>query len=177
MIYGNPPFHAIPGGPLSKMNKIADPTHRIDYPSMAIFNLPGMSDCPSMPTAVTIPSEAITTMRGCLDYHKDRRLTIPQLLDHEFLSPTGPCTSTSQPKCRCLRQTLHRQAPRGSPRSRWLFSFPSSRSRGISGRHHRRSRTTSSTNLQHRTLLQHHRKRTGTGCTLQTGAISLSVGV
>ncbi|BEI83956.1 hypothetical protein CcaverHIS002_0405600 [Cutaneotrichosporon cavernicola] len=93
MVYGNPPFHAIPGGPLSKMNKIADPTHRIDYPLTAVFSPPGMSDSPPTQTAVTIPSEAIATMRGCLDYHKVRRLTIPQLLDHEFLSPSGPRNS------------------------------------------------------------------------------------
>ncbi|CAK9786817.1 unnamed protein product [Cutaneotrichosporon oleaginosum] len=95
MIYGNPPFHAIPGGPLSKMNKIADPTHRIDYPPTAIFNPPGMSDRPHMPTTVSIPIEAIATMRGCLDYHKDRRLTISQLLDHEFLSPASPTRNSS----------------------------------------------------------------------------------
>ncbi|BEJ14778.1 hypothetical protein CspHIS471_0405450 [Cutaneotrichosporon sp. HIS471] len=93
MVYGNPPFHAIPGGPLSKMNKIADPTHHIDYPLTAVFNPPGMADSPPTQTAVTIPSEAIATMRGCLDYHKVRRLTIPQLLDHEFLSPPGPRNS------------------------------------------------------------------------------------
>ncbi|GMK59321.1 hypothetical protein CspeluHIS016_0703360 [Cutaneotrichosporon spelunceum] len=87
MVYGNPPFHAIPGGPLSKMNKIADPTHRIDYPPTTSFSPPGG---PATPTAVTVPSEAIATMRGCLDYHKDRRFTIPELLDHEFLSPSGP---------------------------------------------------------------------------------------
>lgn len=123
MIYGNPPFHAIPGGPLSKMNKIADPTHRIDYPSAAIFNPPGMSDRPSMPTTVTIPGEAIATMRGCLDYHKDKRLTIPQLLDHEFLSPTGSQNNSTplvgrpaDPRRPAIRLDLDHQGADGGPR-------------------------------------------------------------
>lgn len=87
MIYGNPPFHSIPGGPLSKMNRIADPTHRINFPSNSVFNPITMTD--SKPMTVGVPSAAIATMRGCLDYHKDRRLTIPELLAHDFLSSSG----------------------------------------------------------------------------------------
>lgn len=129
MIYGNPPFHSIPGGPLSKMNKIADPTHRIEYPSNAVFQRTAMTDGPSEPTMVAVPSAAITTMRGCLDYHKDRRLTIPQLLEHDFLSSSGSAygkfgrlrfqvqTGTrADPSITTTRRDLDHERTNGSPR-------------------------------------------------------------
>lgn len=83
MIYGSPPFHHIPGGPLIKMNKIADPNFRIDYPSTTSTN----------PTPV--PPDAISAMQSCLEYNKDKRLTIPQLLAHSFLCPLATSRSTS----------------------------------------------------------------------------------
>lgn len=91
MIYGNPPFQHIGGGPLPKMNAIADPNHHIDYPSMAIPKYAtGADGNPVDPNslAVTVSSSAIDTMRRCLAYRKEHRLTIPELLQHEFLRPT-----------------------------------------------------------------------------------------
>lgn len=85
MIYGSPPFQYINGGPLPKMNAIADPSHRIDYPSKAVCR-PMAAD--ARPIAVIIPVAAVASMRSCLNYNKDHRLTIPQLLEHEFLSPS-----------------------------------------------------------------------------------------
>ncbi|WWC91347.1 uncharacterized protein L201_006290 [Kwoniella dendrophila CBS 6074] len=36
MIYGSPPFQHIGGGPLAKMQVIADPRHVVDYPEIAV---------------------------------------------------------------------------------------------------------------------------------------------
>lgn len=122
MIYGNPPFHSIPGGPLSKMNKIADPNHRIDYPSTCVFRPPPNSEGPLEPTSVPVPSEAITTMRGCLDYRKDHRLTIPQLLEHHCLSASERCKllcyglRADIPSLATTRRNLDHQGANGSPR-------------------------------------------------------------
>ena len=90
MIYGNPPFAHIPGGPLPKMNAIADPKYVITYPAEAIpkANLGPhgmMEDHTAL--AVRVGPTAIDTMRRCLAYQKERRLTIPELLRHEFLHP------------------------------------------------------------------------------------------
>lgn len=86
MVYGSPPFHHIPGGPLIKMNKIADPSFRIDYPATSTSGS-SLHASASQPVSVSVPPEAIAAMRSCLEYNKDRRLTIPQLLGHEFLAP------------------------------------------------------------------------------------------
>lgn len=90
MIYGSPPFHHITAGPLAKMNAIADPSYRITYPSTAIAktsSLPGQPSPASVP--VVVPTTAISTMRSCLAYNKDNRLTIPKLLQHDFLTRNG----------------------------------------------------------------------------------------
>ena len=81
MVYGNPPFQHIGGGPLSKMNIIADASHRIDYPVQA--KPKGLQD----DFAVTVPPAAIDAMQRCITYRKEQRLTIPELLVHEFLRP------------------------------------------------------------------------------------------
>jgi serine/threonine-protein kinase TTK/MPS1 len=96
MIYGSAPFAHIPGGPLTKMNYIADANHRIEYPAQAIprgaTGQQGQSADPAK-MAVTVMPSAIDTMRHCLAYSKDDRLTIPRLLEHEFLQPRLDCTS------------------------------------------------------------------------------------
>jgi serine/threonine-protein kinase TTK/MPS1 len=73
------------------MNCIADPKHRIDYPAEAIPR--GATSQQGQPVdpqsmAVAVMPSAIDTMRHCLAYSKDERLTIPKLLEHEFLQPT-----------------------------------------------------------------------------------------
>ncbi|KAL1406065.1 Serine/threonine kinase mps1 [Vanrija albida] len=100
MIYGGPPFQHISAGPLAKMNAIADPSHRISYPPTAVAkmsSLPGQS-APN-PVPVVIPPAAISTMRSCLAYNKDNRMTIPELLQDDFLTrkagPAAPPNSTS----------------------------------------------------------------------------------
>ena len=90
MIYGNPPFAHIPGGPLPKMNAIADPKYVISFPAeavpKAILGSQGLiADGTSL--AVRVGPAAVDTMRRCLAYRKEYRLTIPELLQHEFLHP------------------------------------------------------------------------------------------
>nr|XP_019047916.1 TTK protein kinase [Kwoniella bestiolae CBS 10118]OCF26846.1 TTK protein kinase [Kwoniella bestiolae CBS 10118] len=92
MIYGSPPFQHISGGPLAKMQVIADPRHFIDYPEMAVpkatvgLALDGHPTDPAS-LAVSVSPSAIDTMQRCLSYRKEHRLTIPELLHHEFLKP------------------------------------------------------------------------------------------
>lgn len=92
MIYGNPPFNSIPGGPLAKMNTIANSSHVVSYPEQAIpRSTMGVNGVPTDPSsmAVTVPLSAISTMQSCLAYKKENRLTIPELLDHEFINPAA----------------------------------------------------------------------------------------
>nr|KIR84067.1 TTK protein kinase [Cryptococcus tetragattii IND107] len=92
MIYGNPPFQHISGGPLAKMGVIADPNHVVTYPEVAVpktavgFSLDGH---PTDPASLSVPvsPSAIDSMKRCLAYRKEHRLTIPELLQHEFLKP------------------------------------------------------------------------------------------
>ncbi|OCF72575.1 TTK protein kinase [Kwoniella mangroviensis CBS 8886] len=92
MIYGNPPFQHIGGGPLAKMQVIANPQHVIEYPEVAVpkatvgVALDGHPIDPAS-LAVSIAPAAIDTMQRCLSYRKEHRLTIPELLHHEFLKP------------------------------------------------------------------------------------------
>jgi serine/threonine-protein kinase TTK/MPS1 len=85
MIYGNPPFHHISGGPLAKMTYVGDPKHRIEYPEVAVPKLGAGQPNPSL--AVTVLPSAIDSMKRCLMYRKEQRLTIPELLQHDFLRP------------------------------------------------------------------------------------------
>lgn len=90
MVYGSPPFAHIPGGPLTKMGYIADPNHRVEYPTTAVPR--GATDSQGQPIdpaslAVRVMPAAIDSMRACLAYAKEKRLTIPKLLEHEFLQP------------------------------------------------------------------------------------------
>ncbi|WWD06607.1 hypothetical protein V865_004700 [Kwoniella europaea PYCC6329] len=92
MIYGNPPFQHIGGGPLAKMQVIANPQHVIEYPEVAVpkatvgVSLDGHPIDPAS-LAVSVAPAAIDTMQRCLAYRKEHRLTIPELLHHEFLKP------------------------------------------------------------------------------------------
>nr|XP_031862296.1 uncharacterized protein CI109_002261 [Kwoniella shandongensis]KAA5529368.1 hypothetical protein CI109_002261 [Kwoniella shandongensis] len=92
MIYGAPPFQHIGGGPLAKMGVIADPNHSIMYPEIAIPKTAvgvGLDGQPIDPAtlAVAVSPAAIDSMKRCLAYRKEHRLTIPELLHHEFLKP------------------------------------------------------------------------------------------
>ena len=102
MVYGNPPFAQIGGGPLPKMNAIADPSHRITYPETAIpkssIGVDGSVNDPSS-LAVLVDPTAIDSMKRCLSYRKEQRLTIPELLVHEFLRPRAKRECAIQRRC------------------------------------------------------------------------------
>ncbi|TYJ55279.1 hypothetical protein B9479_003998 [Cryptococcus floricola] len=92
MIYGSPPFQHITGGPLAKMGVIADANHRIAYPEIAVPKTAvgfGLDGHPLDPASLAVPvsPEAIDSMQRSLAYRKEHRLTIPELLQHEFLKP------------------------------------------------------------------------------------------
>ncbi|KAK8843417.1 hypothetical protein IAR55_007074 [Kwoniella newhampshirensis] len=92
MIYGSPPFQHIGGGPLARMGVIADPNHIITYPEMAVPKTAvgvGLDGHPINPAtlAVAVSPAAIDSMQRCLSYRKEHRLTISELLHHEFLKP------------------------------------------------------------------------------------------
>lgn len=89
MVYGTLPFSHIAGGPLSRMNYIADPRHVINYPELAIPKVSTGIDPHTM--AVKVMPSAIDSMQRCLAYSKDDRYTIPELLNHEFLRPRLDC--------------------------------------------------------------------------------------
>ncbi|WOO83461.1 Serine/threonine-protein kinase mph1 [Vanrija pseudolonga] len=106
MIYGSPPFHHITAGPLAKMNAIADPSYRITYPPTAIAktsSLPGQPSPTSVP--VVVPTTAISTMRSCLAYNKDNRLTIPKLLQHDFLTRNEPTVPSLPPNSTSITES------------------------------------------------------------------------
>lgn len=123
MIYGVPPFHRITGGPLAKMNAIADPSHRIDFPSTSSPR--SSSTAPPHPP-VTVPPSAIVAMRSCLEYDKERRMTIPQLLRDEFLSPIKRGVSSCPFHCQHCQRLTKQISPRKqlrSRKSRWRCSL------------------------------------------------------
>ena len=86
MLYGQPPFQRIPGGPLPKMSAIADPGHRIDYRASVGSRSAQAKEDASQDT-VPIPPAAIDAIKRCLEYRKEDRLSIPDLLSHDFLKP------------------------------------------------------------------------------------------
>lgn len=88
MIYGSPPFQHIGGGPLPKMNAIANSAYVIDYPSHAVPKPAPGRDEPAPEWSIRVLPSAIDVMQGCLKYKKEFRFTIPDLLVHEFLIPT-----------------------------------------------------------------------------------------
>ncbi|KAK4686898.1 serine/threonine-protein kinase TTK/MPS1, partial [Tremellales sp. Uapishka_1] len=103
MVYGNPPFHHINGGPMIRLNAIANPNHKIDYPEVAVprpvIGRSGQTSDQSN-LAVSVNPAVIDSMMRCLAYRKEHRHTIPELLLHEFLKPSRnpsalPLDSTS----------------------------------------------------------------------------------
>ncbi|KAG9083303.1 Dual-specificity kinase, spindle pole body (SPB) duplication and spindle checkpoint function, partial [Ceratobasidium sp. 370] len=88
MIYGRPPFYAIPG-PVPKLRAISDPNHVIDYPALSIPTVPS-SDKDGAPRqivewATPVPPDVVETLKGCLTRDPKQRRTIPELLDDPWL--------------------------------------------------------------------------------------------
>lgn len=86
MVYGNPPFHGVSGGAMVKMQVIGSGQHVIEFPERAVSKITDAQDGRVIHTQqISIPYSARHTMRSCLSYQKDNRLTIPELLSHNFL--------------------------------------------------------------------------------------------
>ena len=80
------------------MTYIANPEHLIAYPKLAKSPQGAERKASSMEIdSVKIGPAAIDTMKRCLSYKKEDRLTIPELLQHPFLHPQtqGRLASTS----------------------------------------------------------------------------------
>ena len=69
-----------------KMQVIGSGQHVIEFPERAVTKIIDAKDGRMVHTQhVSIPYSARQTMRSCLSYQKDNRLTIPELLSHNFL--------------------------------------------------------------------------------------------
>lgn len=89
---------------MPKMNAIADPSYQITYPEMAVPRPVGSVESGSKISshlAVIVNPTAIDTMKRCLAYRKEQRLTIPELLQHEFLRPQAKSESTVSVRGNC----------------------------------------------------------------------------
>ena len=77
------------------MKAIADSSHQIAYPETAVPKT--VIDSQGRPSdaavsAIIVDPTSIDSMKRCLAYKKDQRLTIPELLHHEFLRPQAKGT-------------------------------------------------------------------------------------
>jgi len=96
MIYGHTPFQHITGNIMAKLHTIADPNTRIEYPATSVSGPSATVGNPTPPRyTVPVPTAAISSIRGCLEHDKEKRLTIPELLKHEFLVPRLNASSSS----------------------------------------------------------------------------------
>ncbi|QRV77989.1 Serine/threonine-protein kinase [Ceratobasidium sp. AG-Ba] len=100
MIYGRPPFYAIPG-PVPKLRAISDPNHVIDYPAQSIPTVPS-SEKDGAPKqipewATPVPPDVIETLKGCLTRDPKQRKTIPDLLDDPWLRSWRHTSGNSEP--------------------------------------------------------------------------------
>lgn len=93
MIYGQPPFQHLPF--LQKMRAIPDHNHVIEFPEYSIPTLPASKgsngDQISPPTKLDhlkrrVRSDVIDSMKKCLTRNSKERATIPELLEHSWLS-------------------------------------------------------------------------------------------
>ncbi|KXN88242.1 Serine/threonine-protein kinase mph1 [Leucoagaricus sp. SymC.cos] len=93
MIYGQPPFQHLPF--LQKMRAIPDHNHVIEFPEYSIPTLPASKsangDQISPPTKLEhlkrrVRDDVIDSMKKCLTRNSRERATIPQLLEHSWLS-------------------------------------------------------------------------------------------
>lgn len=73
---------------MPRLTYIANPGHIVKYPDIAVPKS-ASSDTDVDPSSMGVPVSlaAVDTMKRCLEYRKEKRLTIPELLEHEFLKP------------------------------------------------------------------------------------------
>lgn len=116
MIYGGPPFQHVTGGPLVKMNIIGSASHQITYPDRVVAKYqigPDGRTVEGEGCTVPVRRAAIDAMRACLQYDRDKRLTIPQLLEHEFFKgDASDATSITQAQMKLLIDHILKSATR-----------------------------------------------------------------
>jgi serine/threonine protein kinase len=73
-----------------KMQIIGSGTFQIPYPS-SVTAARKHSEEPASPGTppVSVPIDAIDSIRRCLQHDRNERMTIPELLDHAFLKPSS----------------------------------------------------------------------------------------
>jgi serine/threonine protein kinase len=76
MVYGQTPFARITGM-IPKLHAITDPKHTIPMPPVANPHLTGL-------------------ISACLERHPHRRITIAEILSHQFLRPAAAATPASK---------------------------------------------------------------------------------
>ncbi|XP_006462735.1 hypothetical protein AGABI2DRAFT_224326 [Agaricus bisporus var. bisporus H97] len=93
MIYGQPPFQHLPF--LQKMRAIPNQGYAIEFPEFAMPTIPGSKspngDQISPPTKLEhlkcrVRSDVIDSIKQCLTRNSKERVTIPELLEHSWLS-------------------------------------------------------------------------------------------
>lgn len=89
MVYGHPPFHRF--SVLQKMKAIPDVSYVIDFPE---YTTPSESSSKSSTDAspktlehlrMPVPKKVIATIKNCLNRNPKERITIPELLDQDWL--------------------------------------------------------------------------------------------
>ncbi len=93
MVYGQPPFHHL--AVFQKMKAIPDATHRIDFPLYVTPTVPskdkgspGHGPPPKKLEHLKrrIRMDIILSMRSCLNRNPKERMSIPQLLEQDWLA-------------------------------------------------------------------------------------------
>jgi serine/threonine protein kinase len=144
MIYGNPPFHGISGGAMVKMQVIGSGQHVIEFPERIVSKITEPSDGRVVSTQqVSIPYSARHTMRSCLSYEKESRLTIEELLAHNFLKSGHDSGKTMRARVERCDTNMENISPRTQQRSDLDDSISDAQisrpcSQGSSGRQRRR---------------------------------------
>ncbi|KAA1469800.1 kinase-like protein [Dentipellis sp. KUC8613] len=99
MVYGQPPFYRL--SPLQKVRAITDPNYVIEFPEFSVPIEPmakGMTQsdgAPAPPKKLDhlkrrVRSDVISSMRSCLNRAPKERLTIPELLNDDWLNMREP---------------------------------------------------------------------------------------
>ncbi|EIW59219.1 kinase-like protein [Trametes versicolor FP-101664 SS1] len=105
MVYGTPPFSAL--SVIQKMKAIPDEEYMISYPEYASPVIPRSTepedpDAPPKPVVelpkVRVPQSIINTMKACLARNPKARVTIPELLEQNWLEPESASLPQPAPR-------------------------------------------------------------------------------
>jgi len=90
MVYGSPPFQHL--NVVQKMRAIPDGTYMIDYPEYSAPSphrtQPGTAEVPAGPDKLKwrVRTDVIASMKSCLRRHPKQRMSIPDLLEQDWLT-------------------------------------------------------------------------------------------